>query len=272
VRVHCLIDNCVSRQSTYWGEHGLSMLIEHDGVRLLYDTGGSGDVLLHNLDAAGVAPERIDAVVLSHNHRDHTGGLEALLERTASMPVYAHPAALEEHFSRRTGSTLPKGLTFDLRARASNLRLGKERAEIFPGMFISGEIQPRHHPEGRSTHHVVRAGNDWIPDPYLDDQALVLESGEGLVLVCGCCHAGLLNTLDWVENQFSQTPVIVMGGLHLASAEPSIVETLMEALAERGAPQLYPNHCTGEEALIALTNAFPGKVHPFPAGSTLTID
>lgn len=271
MRIHCLIDNTV-RNSIYWGEHGLCMLIEHAGSRILYDTGGSGEVLEHNLDQAGIQPGSIDAVVLSHNHRDHTGGLGWLLERHPAVPVYAHPAVLEEHFTRHGEGTLPKGLTFDLASLAERLILHKGIQEVLPGIHASGEIQPRPHPEGRSAYHMVRSGGGWIPDPYLDDQALILKTGQGLVLVCGCCHAGLLNTLEWVEAHFGQAPETVVGGLHLKTADQHTMTALMVALEARGIPELYPNHCTGEHALVKLMTAFPDHVHPFPAGSTLTFD
>lgn len=272
MRIHCLIDNAVSRQSAYWGEHGLAFLIEYAGKTFLFDTGGSGEVLAHNLAIAGVAPEALDFVLISHSHRDHTGGLEWLLGAAPQLRVYAHPAALERHYSNRSGEMREKGLPFAFSAaQKTRLHLSTERRELLPGVFASGEIQPRPFPEGRSPHHFTRTEAGWIPDPYADDQSLVLAGEDGLVLVCGCCHTGLANTVAWVEREFDATPDVIVGGMHLAGADEAQIDALVADLQGRGRPLLYPNHCTGERAIMALSQAFPGRVETFPAGSSLTL-
>jgi len=272
MRIHCLVDNCVSRQSAYWGEHGLAFLLEHDGSQFLFDTGGSGEVLAHNLAVAAVAADDLDFVILSHAHRDHTGGLAWLLGAAPELQVYAHPAALEAHYSDRSGEMCEKGLPFTLSAeQEARMHLSKERRVLLPGVVASGEIQPRPCPEGRSPHHYVKAAGKWIPDPYHDDQSLILQREEGLVLVCGCCHTGLLNTVAWVEREYGECPRIIVGGLHLAGADGAHIAEIVGELKRRGTPMLYPNHCTGENAIMALSQAFPGRVESFPAGSTLTL-
>ena len=273
MRIDCIVDNTVSRQSSFWGEHGLAFFIEQDEKRFLFDTGGSGEVLSHNLKQAGIAPDSLALAALSHNHRDHTGGLEWLLEAANGIPVYVHPEALQPHFSDRTGMMLEKGIPFDVgNLDPAQWHLNEAAVEILPGVFLSGEIQPRPHPEGRSPHHFIKGESGFVPDPYRDDQSLVMESSKGPILICGCCHTGLLNTLDWVEARFGQPPRAILGGLHLASAGQEQVEALVDALRSRGAPHLYPNHCTGETALMMLMQAFPDRVQPFSAGNSLILE
>jgi 7,8-dihydropterin-6-yl-methyl-4-(beta-D-ribofuranosyl)aminobenzene 5'-phosphate synthase len=271
MKVTCLIDNAVDPHSAFWGEHGLAFLIEGADGRVLFDTGASGTVLLHNLDVAGIALESISALALSHSHPDHTGGLPAFLERRPGLSLYAQPDLFRERFSRREGQVEPKGLplTSEALRQQADLRLSAEPQQILSGIWTSGEISERPEPEGRSPHHLVRQGDEWAPDPYRDDMALVLESSHGLVLVCGCCHAGLLNTLTHVQRAFGQNPVAVAGGTHLVAADEAHMRRLVETLRRSGPPALYPNHCTGQAAYVALAQAFRAQVAPCPAGTVL---
>ena len=276
MRLTCLVDNAVRPHSRYQGEHGLAFLVEAEAGRVLFDTGASGDVLLHNLEVAGVEPTEIDALVLSHGHRDHTGGLPAFLARRPGLPVYAHPDLPRERFSRREGEMRSVGIPLPLETlrRQADLRLSAEPQEVLPGVWTTGEIADRPEPEGRSDRHFVRAvgakpGSPWVADPYRDDMALVLETAQGLVLVCGCCHAGLLNTLFHVRRVFGRDPVAVVGGTHLIAADESHLRRLVEVLGSMGPPSLHLNHCTGQAAYVTLALAFGERVAPCPAGTVL---
>jgi 7,8-dihydropterin-6-yl-methyl-4-(beta-D-ribofuranosyl)aminobenzene 5'-phosphate synthase len=274
MRLRCLVDNSVQPGSAFWGEHGLSFLVEVDGgQRLLFDTGASGAVLLHDLDCAGVEVESVDAVVLSHSHPDHTGGLPTLLQRRAGLTVHAHPEILRRRYSERGGKRTPRGLPLSPEelTRRADLRLHEAPERVLPGVWTSGEIAERTEPEGRSTHHLVRRGEDWSPDPYRDDLSLVLETGGGLFVVCGCCHAGLLNTLRHVRRHFGEDPVGVAGGTHLIGAGREELARTVERLRELHSPVLHLNHCTGPGAFVALSHAFEERVFHCPAGTMLEL-
>ena len=271
MKVTCLVDNAVQARSTLWGEHGLAFLIEVGGRRVLFDTGASGQVLMHNLLELNILPSGINALALSHAHYDHTGGLGVFLELRSGLPLYAHPDLLRERFSRRGAEPKPVGPRLtepDLR-RLSDLRLSAAPQEILPGVWTTGEIVDRPEPEGRSPHHCVREANGWAPDPYRDDMALVLDSPSGLVLVCGCCHAGLLNTLAHVQRTFGRDPAAILGGAHLGNADQAHLRRLIEVLRPLGPPALFLNHCTGQAAYVALAQAFGDRVAPCPAGTLL---
>lgn len=271
MKITCLVDNSVQAGSTFWGEHGLSFLIEAQGKHLLFDTGASGTVLVHNLQELNIQPGGMAALALSHAHYDHTGGLRAFLEIQPWLPLYAHPDLLRERFSRRPQKVKSVGLRLaeGTLSRLTDLRLSVAAQQILPGVWTTGEIAERLEPEGRSPYHVVRQGEGWSPDPYRDDMALVLEAPAGLALVCGCCHAGLLNTLAHVRRAFGQHPIAVIGGTHLVSAEADHMRRLVELLAGLGPPALYLNHCTGQAAYVALAQAFGKRVAPCPAGTVL---
>jgi len=250
----------------------LAFLIETGGGCVLFDTGRSGTVLLHNLELLDIEPKAINALALSHAHYDHTGGLPALLDHVAAIPLHAHPDLFRERFSRREGSLKSVGLPLkreDLEQRLE-LRLSAEPTQILPGVWTTGEITDRAEPEGRSEHHLVRGIEGWEPDPYRDDMALVLDTDEGLVVLCGCCHAGLLNTLAHVGRAFGPRITAVIGGSHLLHADEAHLRRVIEVLREFGVPRLYLNHCTGLRAYVTLAQALGEKVAPCPAGTTLS--
>jgi 7,8-dihydropterin-6-yl-methyl-4-(beta-D-ribofuranosyl)aminobenzene 5'-phosphate synthase len=275
MRLYCVVDDAVERSSPFWGEHGLAFIIETEGSRVLFDTGQSGTVLLRNLSLLDVDPATIDAVAISHAHYDHTGGLPALLRHLRpGTPLYANPDLFRERFSRREGKPNSVGLTLTREELTDRLDLGLsgEPQEIISGIWTTGEIYERREPEGSSDYHLMREGEHLVADAYWDDMALILQTDDDqLVLLCGCCHAGLLNTLALVEHLFEPPIAAIAGGLHLTSATDDDLKHVGDVLSAMPALQhVYPNHCTGEAAFIALTQILgPSVVHPCPAGTVL---
>jgi 7,8-dihydropterin-6-yl-methyl-4-(beta-D-ribofuranosyl)aminobenzene 5'-phosphate synthase len=273
MKIACLVDDRARSDSGYTAEHGASFLIESAGRHVLFDTGQSGSVLLHNLAALGLEPERIDALIISHAHHDHTGGLPMLLERVSGLPLYAHPDLFRERFRKTDTGPKQVGPILDQATLANlvTLQLSAEPVEVIPDVWTTGEITFRPEPEGRSSYHIVRRGEKWIADPYQDDLSVVLKTGSGLVLVCGCCHAGLLNTLAHVRRVFGHDPVTVVGGTHLIHLDASTMNSLVEKLCQFGPPQLWVSHCTGDRGFLALKVAFGDSVSLCQAGTEIQI-
>ena len=272
MRVLCVIDDAIQRSSPYWGEHGLAFLIEAEGQRVLFDTGQSGTVLLHNLGLLGIDPQTIDALAISHGHYDHAGGLPALVEHLRpDIPLYANPDLFRERFSRRNGRVENVGLALTREALAERLTLSLSvrPQEILPGLWTTGEILARPEAEGKSDYHLMREGEALVADAYRDDMALVLLGGDHLVLICGCCHAGLLNTLAHVQKTFERPIAAIAGGLHLTSTTAQDLEQIGQVLKAMPTLQgVYPNHCSGEAAFVALMQILgPSVVRPCPAGT-----
>lgn len=274
-KITCLIDNTVQHASPFWGEHGLSLLIETESGSILFDTGQTDQVLAHNLNLLGDAPRRITALALSHAHVDHTGGLNVALALKPNLALYANPDLFRPRYALRGTEYKSIGLamTRDELARRADVRLSATPVEIVPRVWTTGEIADRAEPEGRSDRHLVPADGGWQPDAYRDDMSLVVETHQGVVVVCGCCHAGLLNTLARVRQVFPRPIIAIIGGTHLVDAEATHLHHAVEVLQNvYRAPRLYLNHCTGERAVIALANAFGERVQPFPAGTSLDLD
>jgi len=251
----------------------LSFLIETDNGNVLFDTGQTEVVLAHNLSLLGAAPRGTAALALSHAHVDHTGGLAAALALKPGLPLYASPDLFRPRYTIRGNEYKSIGLTMtrDELIRQADLRLSEIPVEIVPGVWTTGEITHRPEPEGRSARHVVPADEGWQPDTYRDDLSLVVEN-RGLTVVCGCCHAGLLNTLAHVHQVFQRPITSIVGGAHLVDADTAHLQRVVEVLRDTyGSPRLYLNHCTGERAYVALASAFGDQANPFPAGTTLTL-
>lgn len=271
MRLTCLVDNCVP-SSRLWGEHGLAFLIETSEGNVLWDTGQSGTVLLHNLEALSLTKTPLAAVALSHGHHDHTGGLSALLGAHPGLPIYGHQSLLDQRYSLRDGRIRNIGIEWtrqQLECRAT-LGLSDAPQEIINGVWTTGGIHRRPYPQGASPHHVVYRDGRQVPDPYADDISLVLLVEGGVVLLCGCCHAGLRNTMARVGDLFPDEPLAaIVGGTHLGQADGAELRTLVDVLGEMENASLHLNHCTGERALFVLKQALGKRVRSCPVGTVL---
>jgi 7,8-dihydropterin-6-yl-methyl-4-(beta-D-ribofuranosyl)aminobenzene 5'-phosphate synthase len=252
-------------------EWGAAYIIDTPKKRILFDTGLTGRVLLHNLEALNVAVGSIDAIVLSHAHTDHSGGLEAILRKNGGIPFYANGDLFKPRFKIPVDEPISIGMPVDKKwvKQYAAVFLSDRPQMVAGGVWTSGRIVERREKEGRSPFHYIRENDTWIADPYRDDLSMVLETEKGLVLLCGCCHAGLLNTMIHVKTCFKQEIVAVLGGIHLLDAGREDVLSVIDFLKKYGTPELYLNHCTGEQVIDMLRQEFGPTVKPFKAGDVL---
>jgi 7,8-dihydropterin-6-yl-methyl-4-(beta-D-ribofuranosyl)aminobenzene 5'-phosphate synthase len=201
---------------TAWG---FSCWVEAGEATVLFDTGGDGATLLGNIAKLGLDPQAIDAVVLSHIHGDHTGGLAGLLDTGAKPTVYV-PAAF------------PASFKADVRARTDLVEVTGP-TEILPGVYTTGQM-----------------GSSIV------EQALVAETGVGWVVVTGCAHPGIAEMVRQAEQVAAGEVVLVLGGFHLGGASRGRIEGIIAEFRRLGVQRVAPYHCTGDRARRMFAHAF----------------
>ncbi len=279
VKILNVYDNKALPMKDLKGGHGESFHITVGDQQVLFDAGWKGSKLLHNLRTLGIDPDEIDKLVFSHGHGDHAGGVSSFLrERTSStpLPVIAHPDVLEPKSLRLALLRVPMGFPKLDSALMEKVvfELARTQTVVFPNLFTTGEIALAERSEKpgieRRVYHKV-AGK-WMWDPVVDDLSLILRVREGMVIVTGCCHAGLLNTCAKARTMFKDPIRAIVGGTHMLNYSREDVEhvgDVLEGLYET--PMLYLNHCTGRRAIEQLRDRFGSEiVHNCNVGTELT--
>ena len=272
IRVTVLVENTVIGRH-FWGEHGLALWIETGSEQVLFDTGQRPEVLFHNAGCLGLNLASADALVLSHGHYDHAGGLEEVLRRAGRIPVFLHPEALSQRFSReKDGSVCEIGVPPPLdepflRTQASSLIWTGDPTAVTDELRVTGWVPRTTDYEDTGGDFHLDATCD-IPDPIEDDQAIFFDTREGTVVLLGCGHAGLVNTLRHVQELTGERPIhAVIGGMHLLAASKNRMDRTVEELRELDVGLVAPAHCTGAHAQARFAREFPGRWEPCHVGS-----
>lgn len=273
LRVTVLVDDHPGVEGLRF-EHGLSLWIESGETRVLFDT-GAGGALVPNAQALGIDLAEAGAVVLSHGHYDHTGGLAAALAVAPRADVFAHPDILRVRYSVKDGPARPAGIPREAEEALSRLSRGRFHCVLEPGhpaprIGITGPI-PRNTPYEDTGGRFYLDPSGLQPDRLNDDLALWIETKGGIVVCVGCAHSGIINTLLWIQVLAGGAKIrTVIGGFHLLQAGPERLRRTAAALEEFDLEILAPGHCTGEAALAFLRDAFPGRIAPGAVGRTLS--
>jgi 7,8-dihydropterin-6-yl-methyl-4-(beta-D-ribofuranosyl)aminobenzene 5'-phosphate synthase len=270
IGVTVLIDNKTSGPDLK-AEHGLSLWIEYGEKRILFDTGQS-DALVKNAEKLGIDLAQTDAIVLSHGHYDHTGGLAAVLDIAAKAKIYLHPAAIGKKFSHKTKVAKSIGMFASSKKNIQGRHViwTATPAWLFPGMAVTGQVPRINDFEdvgGSFFLDEIREKADEMPD----DQSLFIESAKGLIVVLGCAHAGVVNILSYVAKLAGQNHIYaIIGGMHLLNAASARISNTLEAFKKFDIRKIAPLHCTGENALNEIEKSFQGRFLSLKTGSQVS--
>lgn len=241
ITITVLVDNNTYIDAYYLGEPAVSYYVEADGKRILFDTGYS-DVLLQNAQKLEIDLSRLDYIVLSHGHNDHTGGLRYLAQHLdlQKVKLIAHPHCF-----------LPKKAEgMDIGAPYSEMEMGKridlqmvkEPVDITEHCGFLGEIERITDFEGGTIGEQLRNGS-WEQDNMLDDSAMFLRTKEGIFIITGCSHSGICNIISYAKKIAGDNRIAgILGGFHLLQEEERLYKTI-SFLEKEKIKKLYPCHC-----------------------------
>jgi 7,8-dihydropterin-6-yl-methyl-4-(beta-D-ribofuranosyl)aminobenzene 5'-phosphate synthase len=251
-------------------EHGFSMLIrvfnEGKSNSILFDTGSSPNGILENAKRMGLDLSEVECIVLSHGHYDHFGGLLSAVKAVnrVNLPIIGHENMFKLRGTKRPNGEVRKHTKFPKEAQLSPAQIvqTKQPSLIAGGMVcITGEIPRKTDYEKGFAQHMVFVNSSWQPDPWIiDDRALAISiKGKGLLVLSGCAHAGIINTVSYAQQITGIKHVYaVMGGFHLAGKEfESRIEQTVEELQRINPKLIAPSHCTGWRAMCAIAKTLP---------------
>lgn len=275
MRIQILVENYVKKRGLA-AEHGLSVFIEHENVKVLFDTGQS-ELYCRNAENMGIDLSQTDCIVLSHGHYDHCGGLLHFPQRSPFPPIYAHPCAFEPKFaSEADGRSFRSiGIPWSLHSYPdiqSSLVFTSKRTSIGNGMTLFAEIPSTTAFEEIPTGFYTGDDRGKSRDMFPDEQMLVYDGIDGLVLFLGCSHPGVINCITHAMRQYPGKIInTVLAGMHLENVSPLRLQMTMQSFLDLDIRKIIPLHCTGLHALEEMKRFLGARCIPLHVGDTLEI-
>ncbi|WP_297515442.1 MBL fold metallo-hydrolase [Thermococcus sp.] len=274
MRVVVLVEDYSGYESPFLAQHGVSFLIEADGRRILFDTGQSAEPVLHNMKLLGIEPASIDYLFLSHCHYDHTGGLLGILKAIGRrVPVIAHPSIFRRHFITRP-YLREVGVPFRREEieELADLYLTADPLLITENVLSTGEITEREGFERAELEVYTIENGKVVRDELRDDMSLVAKTPEGLVVISGCSHAGIVSIVKHAIRLTGEECVrAVIGGFHLIEAGEERIRKTVEEFQRLGVEEVYTGHCTGLRAEAEFLKAYGERFHKLHSGMVIEL-
>jgi 7,8-dihydropterin-6-yl-methyl-4-(beta-D-ribofuranosyl)aminobenzene 5'-phosphate synthase len=276
LKLTVLVENTVRRRDLA-AEHGLSFWLETENEAILFDAGQS-DAYRHNARVMGIDLQKADRIILSHGHYDHGNGLAffPFSKNRAKPVVHLHPDMLLKRLAADKSAQNRRSIGLseevikhpELKKRAI---MQRGLTSITDAIALLSEIPDIISDEGVSPGFLIERDGNGEPDRFLDEQILISRQESGLVILCGCCHPGLIQTLEAVRHFYPDDKIqAILGGFHLSGMAKTQRTKLIQSLKSFSFEYLVPMHCTGLEAWCELKNAFGERCLLLQTGDTLT--
>ncbi len=260
LKITVLVTNLAGDPHEGSGEWGYSALVEVDGHKIVYDTGATPNVALANAKLLKMNLSDVDEVILSHNHWDHVGGLMSLRNelKTANPKALSRAHVGAGIFEPRLNDAGDdqnglRAIRADYIAGGGEFIVHDKPTEIFPGVWFTGPV-PRNNPEKNWTPGLLlKTPGGLVEDNVPEDSALIFDTTEGLVILTGCAHAGIVNITQYARSLLGNKPIAaIVGGLHLFAAPDQAVDWTAATLKTYDVANLLAGHCSGLEATYKL--------------------
>ena len=244
----------------YIGEWGFAAIIESDGNQILFDTGFRPNTVLENADSLNIDLSQIEHVFLSHNHMDHAGGLKQLRQKLmiknprAMKFVHVGKGIFLDRFSKGVNRNTFKKYRRELEEIGIEFIIHEKPKEIFPNIWTTGEVPRIHNEKNWSGFREIVGNGETVEDNIPEDQSLAIVTKKGLVLVSGCGHAGIVNTLEHVSSIHGKNSKIVaaLGGFHLFNKTNRDISWTAKHMRKHGVKYFLGAHCTGIDAVYQI--------------------
>ncbi|HJO94032.1 MAG TPA: MBL fold metallo-hydrolase [Victivallales bacterium] len=267
-----LCNDKVQLFSSYIGEHGFSCFIETDNGNYLFDT-GQGLGIIHNALLLNKNLRDIKGIIISHGHYDHTSGLESVLRVSGGNKIYAHPEIFAKKYDNKEGNIEYTGIRYStdyLIDLGADFILNREFSEIDNSLYLTGEVPRKNNFEKTLSSQFIKENNEKIPDLFMDDNSLAIDTEKGLIIILGCAHAGIINILDYFTEKLNKHVYAVIGGTHLHSANELRIRKTIQSLKNYGIELIGTSHCTGSKE-CTISMAFGDKFFDASVGAKIHI-
>lgn len=275
IRVTTLVENKIGEHLGLESEHGLSFFVEADGKKILFDTGQS-DMIIRNAKKLNIDLSKVDTLVLSHGHYDHTGGTRPFIQNcTHSFSLYAHPDLFVEKYRIEHDIQQFLGNDFKLEwLEEQGIKVNfvkQDVTAISENVYIVSNFERKVMKVVDNPLYKVYNGKEYVVDDFHDEIAMVLRTTKGLVVLLGCSHVGVDNIIKAVMDRIEGEINTIIGGTHLVVASKERLEHTVDFLETTNVKHLGVSHCTGDVAVTALKKRFSERYYYNCAGTSIQV-